>query len=229
MTPQKRRVSRPFRHVESWVIDLDNTLYPSALRLFDRVEERMGRFIEELLAVDAGEAMRLQKQYFREHGTTLNGLIERHGVNPEAYLAFIHDIDLSGLEPSAALDRALAALPGRKVLFTNASRAHALRVAERLGVAGRIDAIFDIADAGYVPKPRLEPYRRLIERHGIEPVRAVLIDDIAPNLEPAAELGMTTVWVRSSESWAQPTADSQAIHHVAEDLLSWLESLIERD
>jgi len=229
MTPQKRRVSRPFRDVESWVIDLDNTLYPSALRLFDRVEERMGRFIEELLAVDAAEAMRLQKQYFREHGTTLNGLIERHGVNPEAYLAFIHDIDLSGLEPSAALDRALAALPGRKVLFTNASRAHALRVAERLGVARRFDAIFDIADAGYVPKPRPQPYRRLIERHGIEPVRAVLIDDIAQNLEPAAELGMTTVWVRSSENWAQPTADSQAVHHVAEDLLSWLESLIERD
>jgi putative hydrolase of the HAD superfamily len=208
--------------VADWVFDLDNTLYPARCRLFDQVDRRIGLFIQDRLGLDAVAARLLQKQYFRQHGTTLCGLMTHHAVEPELFLEFVHDIDLAPVEPSPALDAALARLSGRKFIFTNGSNAHAARVMDRLGVARHFDGVFDIADAGYVPKPALATYERLIGRHAIEPARAVMIEDLPRNLRPAAALGMTTVLVLTGEEWAETDKTGDHIHHVTDDLVGWL-------
>ena len=188
------------------MFDLDNTLYPAACRLFDQVDARIGQFIVEKLALDAKQARVLQKRYFKEHGTTLSGLMKLHDTDPDEYLDYVHDIDRSAIQPSRELDEALGRLDGRKVIFTNGSADHAQKVMARLEVGHHFDVVFDIAAANYLPKPDPATYRALIDEHAIEPSRAVLIDDISHNLRPAAELGMTTVWVRSEETWAKPRA-----------------------
>ena len=213
--------------VEVWLFDLDNTLYPASSRLFDQIDRRMGRFIERLLSLEPEAARALQKRYFQDHGTTMRGLMEHHGVDPRDYLAFVHEIDLAPIAPDPALDRALDALPGRKLVFTNASARHAERVMARLGVARHFEAVFDIADAGYQPKPGRQAYDRLIERHGVDPRRAAFIEDSARNLAPAAELGMTTVWVETDSRWAGEGHAAEHVHHVTDDLGAWLTALTE--
>src|SRR5215470_11101633 len=143
---------RSVDHVTDWVFDLDNTLYPARCNLFAQVDRRIGLFIEGLLGLEQGPARELQKRYFREHGTTLRGLMTHHGIDPRAFLDFVHEIDLAPVPPSPALDAALAALPGRKFIFTNGSVAHADRVMGRLGVAHHFEGIFDIVAADYLPK-----------------------------------------------------------------------------
>jgi putative hydrolase of the HAD superfamily len=220
--------SRPigFDHVETWIFDLDNTLYPASCRLFDQVDRRIGEFIAEHLGVDPVEARRLQKAYFREYGTTLNGLMARHGVDPQRYLDYVHRIDLSPVSPSPALATALARLPGRKLVYTNGSAAHADRVMDRLGVREHFSAVFDIVAGDFVPKPKEESYRALVERHAIAPRRAALIEDLPQNLLPAAALGMTTVLVRTDVEWAQAGAEGEHIHHATDDLVVWLERVV---
>jgi len=206
-----------------WVFDLDNTLYPASCDLFSLIERRMGAFIAERFGLSPEEARRRQKRFFREHGTTLRGLMVEHAVEPDEFLAYVHAIDLAALAPDPALGRALAALPGRKLVFTNASRDHAERVMARLGVAGQFEAIHDIADAGYRPKPDPATYAGFLARHGVDPARACMLDDMACNLVPAARLGMTTAWIRGDSAWGRPTADHLPhIHHVIDDLPGWL-------
>lgn len=213
-----------------WLFDLDNTLYPPSCRLFDQVDRRMGEFVQAFLGLaDPQAARRVQKAYLRDYGTTLRGLMEVHGLRPDDYMAYVHAIDLSPVRPDPALDAALAALPGRKLVFTNASEAHAVNVMDRLGVARHFEAVFDIAAADYVPKPVREPYERLIARHAVQPEAAVFFDDMVRNLAPAAALGMTTVWVASDSDWAKldgteddGTEDDGFVHHVAADLAAWL-------
>lgn len=212
--------------VETWIFDLDNTLYPASCNLFAQVDRLMGMFIQELLSLGPEEARRLQKRYFREHGTTLRGLMNHHDVDPEAFLDFVHRIDFSVIEPSPALDAALAALDGRKLVFTNATKQYAERVLNRIGVGHHFEAIFDIVAADYRPKPERESYHCLIQQHGIDPTRAVLVEDIARNLAPAAELGMTTVWVPNDTDWSRDGAEDGHIHHVTEDLADWLSALV---
>ena len=153
--------------VEHWVFDLDNTLYSAQCRIFHQIDRRMGEFIAGLLGLAYEDARRLQKKYFHTYGTTLRGLMNNHQVDPSAYLEFVHDIDLTAVAPDLALDAALARLPGIKVIFTNASRGHAEQVIRALGVARHFAAIFDIQDAGYLPKPEPETYDRFIARHRI--------------------------------------------------------------
>ncbi|MEE8334736.1 MAG: pyrimidine 5'-nucleotidase [Alphaproteobacteria bacterium] len=212
--------------VETWIFDLDNTLYPASCNLFAQVDRLMGRFIQELLSLGPEEARRLQKRYFREHGTTLRGLMNHHDVDPEAFLDFVHRIDFSVIEPSPALDAALAALDGRKLVFTNATKQYAERVLNRIGVGHHFEAIFDIVAADYRPKPERESYHCLIQQHGIDPTRAVLVEDIARNLAPAAELGMTTVWVPNDTDWSRAGAEDGHVHHVTENLVDWLSALV---
>lgn len=232
MTPRDATAGLPprpqgFDHVETWIFDLDNTLYPASCRLFDQVDRRIGEFIAEHLGVGAVEARRLQKLYFREYGTTLSGLMARHAVDPGRYLDYVHRIDLSAVSPSPALAVALARLPGRKLIYTNGSVPHAERVMERLGVREHFGAVFDIVAGNFVPKPKEESYRALIERHTVEPQRAALIEDLPQNLLPAAALGMTTILVRTDVEWAQEGADGEHIHHVTGDLVVWLEGVVE--
>jgi putative hydrolase of the HAD superfamily len=210
--------------IESWVFDLDNTLYPASCRLFDQVDRNMGAFICEFLKLDPVEARALQKRYLKEFGTTLRGLMINHECPPERFLEAAHAIDYSAVQPDPRLDAALERLPGRKLIFTNGSVEHAERVMDRLQVGRHFSGIFDIVAAGYLPKPNLAAYEGLIRTHEIQARRAALIEDLPRNLVPAAELGMTTVLVKTDSEWAQDDAEGDHIHHVTDDLPAWLEA-----
>lgn len=211
---------------ETWIFDLDNTLYPASCNLFAQVDEHIGEFIAQLLKVDAGEAFRIQKQYFRDYGTSLRGLMLHHQVDPQLFLEFVHAIDVSPVQPSPVLERALGSLPGRKIVFTNGSAKHAENVMARLGVSHHFDAIFDIVAADYFPKPEPFVYDVLVRRHWIDPKRAVMVEDLAKNLLPAHQMGMTTVLVRTEAEWARDGIDGTHIHHVTDDLVAWLDGII---
>ena len=193
-------MSRGFDHVETWVFDLDNTLYPASCRLFDQIDARMGGYISQLLNVDLDEAKRIQKGFFREHGTTLKGLMDEHAVDPGHFLSYVHDIDHSAVPESPLLAAALNELPGRKYVFTNGTVAHAERVLARLGIRAHIADVVDIVHSEYVPKPQREPYLKLVRRTGIAPERSAMFEDIARNLEAPHALGMTTVLVESPDN-----------------------------
>ncbi len=214
------------RQAEAWVFDLDNTLYPPSTNLFAQIDERMRAFIARFLDLDLDEAQRIQKHYFREYGTTLRGLMNRHGLDPGPFLDYVHAVDLSLVPPNPALGVALARLPGRKYIFTNASADHAGRITDRLGVTHHFDAVFDIADADYVPKPEPRIYEALVECHGLDPQKTVMIEDIARNLAPAAALGMTTVWLRNESPVGGQGAGGNHVHHVIDDLVAWLEDVV---
>ncbi|MEQ9811544.1 MAG: pyrimidine 5'-nucleotidase [Azospirillaceae bacterium] len=222
----RRAPARPdLDHVETWIFDLDNTLYPASSNLFDQVSANIGTYIQRHFGLDAEAARALQKRLFREHRTTLNGLMVEHGVDPADYLAHVHEIDVSVVPENPALRPAIDALPGAKIIFTNGSVRHAERVLERLGLAGAFDAIEDIVSSRYVPKPEPEPYRTLVARHGVDPRRAVMVEDMAVNLMPAHDLGMTTVWVRTDHPHAAADADAAHVHHVVDDVADWLMGL----
>lgn len=219
----------PLSGVNAWVFDLDNTLYPPASSLFDQVDRRIGSFVQRFLSIGPKEARRLQKHYFRAFGTTLNGLIQNHGADASTFLAFVHDIDFSAIQPDPGLRDALARLNGRKFVFTNADVPYAERVMNRLGVLDCFDAIFDIAAADFVPKPNPATYERLVQTHGIEPRRALMVDDIPRNLVPAGALGMTTAWIRNDQ-WTEtltdaPTGAETDFDHVIDDLTQWLDQI----
>lgn len=211
-----------FHAAEAWVFDLDNTLYPPRSALFAQIDERMRGFIATALGLDLDAAYALQKRYFREYGTSLRGLMERHGVDPRPFLDHVHAIDLSPIDPDPLLDAALGRLPGRKLIFTNASVRHAERVLERLGIAAHFEAIFDVEAAGFYPKPVPAIYEKLVRQCALEPSRSVMVDDIARNLQPAAALGMTTVWLRNDTEHGLHGADGDYIHHVIDDVTAWL-------
>ncbi len=212
----------PLAEVRTWVFDLDNTLYPASSSLFDQVDRRMGAFVAERFGLPFEAARAEQKRLFREHGTTLRGLMVEHGVDPVAFMDHVHAIDLTRLDPDPRLSLALARLPGRKVVYTNGSVAHAARVTARLGIDRHFDATFDIAAAGWVPKPDPAPYRVMLERFGIDPAGAAMVEDIARNLAPAAALGMATVWVRGDPDRAKAGAAAAHVHHETDDLAAFL-------
>lgn len=215
-----------FGRIESWIFDLDNTLYPVTPKLLAHIDAHMGSFVARFLNVDAEEARRIQKSYFRKYGLTLRGLMIHHGLDPVRYFDEMTPMDLGEVTPDPALASALRRLDGRKLIYTNASARHAEMVLERLGMADIFEAVFDIAAADWIPKPAVEGYRALCERHAVEPTRAAMIDDIARNLESAAALGMTTVWMKTDAEWAQGVAPEAHIHHVTGDLLGWVEQVI---
>ena len=212
----------PLHDPDVWLFDLDNTLYPSRCNLFAQIDVRIGRYIADRLKVDLEEARRVQKQYWREHGTSMRGLMTLHGVDPKHMLAYVHDIDYSPVQAAPALEASLAALPGRKLIFTAGDVPHAERVMERLGVAHHFEAIFDIAAGDYWPKPHQAIYDKLVLKHGVDPKRAAMADDISANLKPAGAMGMRTVWIRTEESVKRAGVDLDHIHHQTDDLASWL-------
>jgi putative hydrolase of the HAD superfamily len=213
-------------HIDTWLFDLDNTLYSATSRLFDQIDVRIGQFIANLLDIDSVEARKIQKNYFRNHGTTLRGLMDEHDMAPEAFLEYVHDIDFSSLEPRAGLDDALSALPGRKLIFTNADVPYSRKILARLGVAHHFEHVYDIAAANYVPKPFQPAYDTLIEQHNVTPASAIFFEDIARNLVPAADLGMTTVWVRGDDNWVLPGNEKAKPDYETTDLVAWLEDAL---
>lgn len=215
----------PFDHVDTWIFDLDNTLYPPTSAVFTQVENRIRDYISGYLGLTPEDAFALQKKYFLAHGTSMRGMMDHHAMPPGPYLEYVHDIDVSVISPNPELDAALAQLPGRRLIFTNGSTRHAERIMDRLGVSRHFEGIFDIAQADYIPKPAPSVYQEFMKRHRITPKTSALIDDLPRNLEPAAALGMTTVWLRSDVPWGQEGAGADYVHHVADDLVAWLKSL----
>ena len=193
--PTRPPLLAKFAHVTSWIFDLDNTLYPPNSGLWPAIEDRITMFLIEHSGLDGTSARALQRYYYQQHGTTLRGLVDEDGLDPHAFLDFVHDIDRSGLAPNPALAEEIAQLPGRKLIFTNGSRGHALSTVEQLGLGGIFEEAFDIVAAGLVPKPREEAYDAFFRAHGVEPREAAMFEDIAKNLVAPNARGMTTVMV----------------------------------
>ena len=222
-----------FTHIDDWVFDLDNTLYPPSCRLFAQIDVKMRSFIGEMLNIDGDKAYALQKQYFREHGTTLSGLMRIHNIEPARFLDYVHDLDVSVIPANPGLGMALESLPGRKIVFTNGTVAHAQRVLARIGIHHHVNEIFDIVHANYMPKPQVETFKRFLGKHTINPMRAAMFEDLDRNLAPAHELGMTTIWVRDADghadpavrSWGEPATGAAHIHYQTEDLTHFLKTI----
>jgi putative hydrolase of the HAD superfamily len=220
-----------FGHIESWIFDLDNTLYPASCRLFDQMDVKMGEFVSHLLGIEYVEAKKVQKRLFYAHGTTLRGLMVEHGVNPDGFLDYVHDIDYAPVPHSPALGEALEKLPGRKLVFTNGTVAHAARTMARLGVSRHFEDIFDIVHSDFIPKPAAEPYRKFIAKTGVDPAKSAFFEDIARNLEAPHALGMTTVLVTSPDNrdakHLNEGADAAHVHHRTGDLAGFLAGIVD--
>ena len=225
------RVPTPdFRHIDTWIFDLDNTLYHADSNLFAQIELRMTDFIARLLDVHPGEAYALQHMYYRSYGSTLSGLVECNDVDPEEFLDYVHDIDLSGLLPNPQLRTAIARLPGRRYIFTNGCRKHANRVLNQIGLNGVWDDVWDIRTIGWVPKPQPEAYSRIVEVGGFDPRTAAMFEDMARNLTPAYDMGMTTVWLQNGSRWSLQGPETAHIthnhvHHEIDDLADFLQTI----
>ena len=218
---------KDLRNIDHWVFDLDNTLYPVSANLFDQIDKKMCAYIANYLGLSHAEAYKVQKSYFREHGTSLRGMMENHGMDPGPYLEEVHEIDLSGLQEDKQMSEALHRLPGQKVVFTNAATGYALRVLEQLGIRHQFNGVFDIADANFIPKPGPQPYDAMISRFGIDPNSAVMVEDIARNLGPAAKRGMKTIWVKTDRPWAHAEADTITPDFTTTNLSAWLAEVVD--
>jgi putative hydrolase of the HAD superfamily len=222
MTHTARGTPRPLHGIDTWVFDLDNTLYPANCGLFEQVQVKMNDYICTRLGLAMEQAVELRRRYFLEHGTTMNGLMQVNRIDPHEFLAFVHDVDLSLVPANPALVAALVALPGRKLVYTNGSVRHAERLLEHLGISASFSGIFDIVASEFTPKPASIPFRAFVERYQIAPTSAVMVEDMAKNLAPAAALGMTTAWVRTGIDWAALGSGADHIHYIVEDLAGFL-------
>lgn len=220
---------------DTWIFDLDNTLYPAACELFTQIDANMTAFIQNRFDIGRDEAFRLQKDLYVSHGTTLSGLMAEHDVCPHAFMDAAHDIDVSGLPVDPGLRPAIAALPGRRFVYTNGSLKHAENVAARLGIWDLFDGAFDVEMGGWTPKPHRAPYEAFVARFDIDPARAAFFEDMAENLEVPRAMGMTTVLVQSDAAWldgepgakrsARPGEMPSHVDHATTDLTAFLSGL----
>ncbi len=222
-----------FADVEDWIFDLDNTLYPHHSNLFSQIDVRMTSYVSELLRLPREAAREVQKQLYREYGTTLRGLMERHKIDPDDFLEKVHDIDYSWLVPDPVLGAAIRQLPGRKFIFTNGNRKHAEQTARQLGILDHFDDIFDIVSAELMPKPERRTYELFTELHGIEARNAVMFEDLARNLTVPKALGMKTVLIvpnnfepTFSEIWERDKNYEDDVDFVTDDLSGFLNALV---
>jgi putative hydrolase of the HAD superfamily len=219
-----------FQNIETWVFDLDNTLYPHHLNLWQQVDERIRDYIARFLAIPRDEAFRVQKDYYKRYGTSMRGLMTEHGMKPDDFLDYVHQIDHSPLQADPALGRAIGKLRGRKLILTNGTRRHADAVLARLELAHHFDDVFDIVAAALEPKPLPQTYTRFLRTHGVDPARAAMFEDLARNLAEPHRLGMITVLVVPErtrevfrEDWELEGRDAPHVDHVTDDLARFLE------
>jgi putative hydrolase of the HAD superfamily len=227
-----KKEPRSFAQIDTWVFDLDNTLYPHHANLWQQVDKRIGEFVATWLNVSADEARRIQKDYYRRYGTTMRGMMTEHGVRADDFLAYVHRIDHSPLEPNPVMGAAIARLPGRKLILTNGSTDHVAKVLERLGLSGHFDAVFDIIAAEFEPKPAPQTYQRFLKLHDVDATKAAMFEDLARNLLIPHRLGMTTVLVVPDgskkvvrEDWELEGRDAAHIDYVTDDLTRFLRDL----
>jgi putative hydrolase of the HAD superfamily len=213
-------------HIRDWIFDLDNCLYPASSGLFTLIDERMGAYIQRLLGCDPEEAHRVQKAHFHEHGTTLAGLMQDHGIDPHEFLEDVHDIPLDLIENDERLANALGRLPGRRFVFTNGDAPYAQRVLEAIGVNAHFDDLHDIHASELRPKPDPHGYAMLCERFGIDPRHALLADDMVQNLVPAKALGMTTIWVDNGSERGDHGYDERHVDQRITNVGEWLETIL---
>jgi putative hydrolase of the HAD superfamily len=220
---------RGFAHIDTWVFDLDNTLYPASCRLFDQIDKKMTGLVSEILSVPPVEAKAIQKGLFHKYGTTLRGLMVEHEVDPKYFLHHAHNIDYAPVPEDLALDEALNALPGRKLIFTNGTVAHARSVLNRLGVTHHFKDIFDIVDSDYIPKPDRGPYDKFVKHTNIKPSTSAMFEDIARNLEAPHDLGMTTVLITSDDNADANILNGEGkpdyVHHTTNHLAGFLKKI----
>ncbi|MEQ8297885.1 MAG: pyrimidine 5'-nucleotidase [Nitratireductor sp.] len=224
--------SSDFAGIRNWVFDLDNTLYPHHSNLFAQIDVRMTAYVSELLELPRDQARALQKELYRDHGTTLNGLMVRHGIDPDDFLQKVHDIDYTHLAPDPALGAQIRTLPGRKFIFTNGDRGHAERTAAQLGILDHFDDIFDIVAAGLVPKPARETYDKFTALHRVAGADSVMFEDLARNLAVPKALGMKTVLIvprnfepTFAEIWEQDADKEDDVDYVTDDLAGFLAAI----
>jgi len=232
MTSKPHPLPRAFDHVKTWVFDLDNTLYPHHVNLWQQVDERIRDYIANFLKISKEEAFRLQKDYYKRYGTSMRGLMTEHGMRPDDFLDFVHQVDHSPLEPNPALGAAIEKLAGRKLILTNGTRSHADAVLARLKLETHFDDVFDIIAAELEPKPSPQTYDRFLKLHGVDAHRAAMFEDLARNLAVPHALGMTTVLVVPEntrevfrESWELEGRDAPHVDHVTDDLVGFLEKI----
>lgn len=223
-----------FGDITEWVFDLDNTLYPRHCDLFAQIDWKMTDYVTTLLDLPKDEARKLQKEMYREYGTTLRGLIVRYDIDPHDFLEKVHDIDYSPVEPNPALGELIAALPGRKHIFTNGDVSHARRTTDRLGISDHFENWFDIVASDMVPKPAEAPYRAFLKAHDVKPSKAVMFEDMPRNLDVPKALGMKTVLVvpargseYSAESWEHERTDEEMIDFATDHLDGFLADILE--
>ena len=216
---------RILKSINCWIFDLDNTLYSGKTKVFEQVDKKMSQYISEKLKVTIQEAKNIQKNYFYEYNTTLNGMIKNHKIDANEFLEFVHDIDIDFLKKDLKLSEEIKKLQGKKLIFTNGSRKHALNVTRRIGIDHHFDDIFDIVDSEFVPKPAIEPYKKLVKKHNIDPKLCVFVEDIARNLKPAYEMGMKTVWIENNEPWASKFANSSFVNYRTNNLPEFLKKI----
>ena len=226
------KTPRNFSDVETWVFDLDNTLYPHHVNLWQQVDARIGEFVSNWLNISPEEARRLQKDYYLRYGTTMRGMMTEHGVQADDYLAYVHKIDHSPLEPNPAMGAAIEKLPGRKLILTNGSVDHVDAVLGRLGIGHHFDGVFDIIAADLEPKPAPQTYQKFLRLHDVDPAKAAMFEDLARNLVVPHELGMTTVLVVPDgsrevvrETWELEGRDAAHVDYVTDDLTGFLQRL----
>ena len=211
--------------IKFWIFDLDNTLYSGKTRVFEQVSKKMTQYVSNKLNVNLDEAKKIQIDYFHKYNTTLNGMIKNHKIDANEFLDFVHDIDIDFLKKDLKLNEELKKLDGKKIIFTNGPRKHALNVTRKIGIDQHFDDIFDIIDSNFVPKPEIEPYKKIVEKHKIDPNLCVFVEDIARNLRPAYEMGMTTVWIKNDEPWAQKFSDSKFVNYKTNNLSEFLRKI----
>ncbi len=230
-----RPAPRGFGEIETWVFDLDNTLYPHHLNLWQQVDDRIRSYVADFLKVSKDEAFRVQKDYYKRYGTTMRGMMAEHGMKPDDYLDYVHQIDHSPLTPNPALGAALERLPGRKLILTNGTRKHADTVMKRLAVHEHFEAVFDIVAADLEPKPSARTYERFLERHDVDASKAAMFEDLARNLEAPHALGMTTVLVVPEgtrevfrEDWELEGRDAPHVDYLTDDLAGFLQTIVRK-
>ncbi len=228
-----REVADRFAHVDTWVFDLDNTLYPASSDLWPKIDARITLFMSELFGLDGMSSRALQKYYYERYGTTLRGLMEEHEITADEFLEFVHDIDRSSLVPNHSLATAITALRGRKLILTNGSREHALRTAEQLGLDKMFEDVFDIVASDLVPKPNPLAYNRFFEKHGVDPAHSAIFEDIERNLVVPHERGMRTTLVVPKpgqrdhrDPWEVAKARPRHVDYVTDDLEGFLREIV---